>query len=257
MRLCRGRQWDIEVLKNATNVSDNVADLLSVRLQRLDQNTLNMLTIASALGYEFEFDLLHNIALSEGILVSKGSRKNLQRMLNEAISDRFIEKCGDDKYKHSHDQMQFWCFYELIGSTSDQEALHHRIGCASWSKIRSSGSTENDAIVYLAADHRNCGRAYVTCPEDTTHLRDLNILAGKRAMKKLGFHYASNWFQIAANLSDITTIWKTEYDLTVDLLAVTLKQSTSWDRSESASVYQRWLLNRRIFSRTDFVRTGP
>ena len=58
-------EWDIEKIESETTVADNVGELIVSKIQRLNQNVLEALKVASCLGRSFNCTVLRKILASE------------------------------------------------------------------------------------------------------------------------------------------------------------------------------------------------
>jgi predicted ATPase len=112
-------EWDIEKIESETTVADNVGELIVSKIQRLNQNVLEALKVASCLGRSFNCTVLRKILASElafqegvepneasssedsGWIIFKGS---VDRMLEIAISEGMIEN-SVHRYKFTHDKV--------------------------------------------------------------------------------------------------------------------------------------------------------
>jgi predicted ATPase len=209
----RSWDWDVDLILVTTNVSENVADLVSNRLKKLSVQHLEVLKISAVLGYEFDFNILYDVISLEGILKDHISTVELSIIISECVKDGFLEKYGENKYKHSHDRTQA-CLYSLIGSEEAVTALHVRIGTVLYS-LRDS--YPDFPLILLAADHWNRGSSHTHDMNQIANLRQLNYLAGKEAIFKQSFHQSVRYFEMYLSLSpDISLTWSNDYNEAFD-----------------------------------------
>jgi predicted ATPase len=205
----RSWAWDIERILVTTNVADNVAELVASRLNKLSTQSLEVLKIAAALCYEFDFNVLYDIVVSEGLLQETDSAAELRKIILTCVDECFLEKCGRNKYKHSHDRTQTY-LYSLIGSQEMTTALHMRIGVVLSHNIE---KYPDIPLTFLAADQWNKGSCHAQQMEQVIQLRQLNYLAGKEAMVRQSFHQAVSYFEMYLSLvNGGSLLWSTDYE---------------------------------------------
>jgi predicted ATPase len=203
-----------------TNVADNVAELVASRLNKLDLKAFAVLKIAAALSYEFDFNILYEIVISEGLLQEADPRAELKKIIKTCVDEFFLEKCGRNKYKHSHDRTQTY-LYSLIGSQDLTTALHLRIGVVLCHIIEKFPEIH---LTFLAADQWNKGSCHTHEVDQIQNLRQLNFLAAKEAMFRQSFHQAVTYFEKYLSLgNDGTILWSTSYEESFDFYCVFVK----------------------------------
>lgn len=82
---------DVERFQNETHVSENLADLVTSRLCTLEPKVLELLTVASALGYLLDMELLYRVAVSEKIITAD-AQNDMSIMMQTAVQHGFIER---------------------------------------------------------------------------------------------------------------------------------------------------------------------
>ena len=194
--------WDINRI-NEVDISDNMIDLLSQRIDDLPPDALDLLKIASCIGNHFDLEHLSMICkrpimdigntlwpvVRNEIIFPLDQRYKLMR-LNEndssAIKIRFA-------FQHNRIQQ---LIYSRIPE-SDRQSIHLEIGRQ---YARHLSHREEADFMFNTVNHMNKGRALIQDPSERLVLRDLNTQVGSKAMKSTAFSVASDYFRIAESL---------------------------------------------------------
>ena len=219
-------QWDIADI-HSRMITDNVVELLSDRLQRLDDETLAVMTMAAAIGSQFDLQTLAvsceksrkqtaaalSRAKAEGLIVPLGTAcleryggSDMEELL--ASSADHLLNCD---FRFSHDRIH-QAAYALI-SESERSMLHYRIG----KRLQQDTSlNEGGDHVFLVVDQLNAGRAMLTSELERMELAELNLSAGIRAKAGAVFAVALRYFKTGLELLE-ENCWEAYYDLALAL----------------------------------------
>jgi predicted ATPase/signal transduction histidine kinase len=192
-------QWDLAQIQ-ARNITDNVVELMTGKIQRLATTTQQILTLAAAIGNQFDLATLS--------VVSQQSHDWVKTQLWEALVDGLVVPVGE-KYKFVHDRLQ-QAAYSLLPE-GERPALHWRIGQSLWTE-----PTSLQERLFEVVDHLNQGSALVTTPEARISLVRLNLQAGQKAKSAMAYQSALAYLQTGISLL-ATASWETDYDLTLVL----------------------------------------
>ena len=104
-------KWDIEAVQNATDLSNNVVDVVSSRIRAVPENVCRLLKLAACLGYSVETQVLK--ALSGGVHSNEELKVDdfdaeselFEDILQRAVTENFLERSGES-LKFSHDRIQ-------------------------------------------------------------------------------------------------------------------------------------------------------
>ena len=169
-------EWDLDKIIEQTDVSDNVLELISVRLQDLDADTLSILQFAGFLGAttfdahllsEFfqDYEVQCSLSISEPI---SGVPFVVNYKLGQAVEEGILEKLEHKNcYKFSHGKLwqsattkrKFNFFEELIPQDDRKQQVHYHVGrvlrnlCISEKKCSTNLSV--DQLLQLATRHSN------------------------------------------------------------------------------------------------------
>lgn len=141
-----GWRWDREAIAVAAEVTDNVVELLLLRLNKLPQATRLALSKGSFIGNTFAQAQLAELCETEPNCIAT----DLQPALQENLVQRF-EREGT-MYRFQHDRVQE-AAASLIAA-GDAAALHLRIGETLLAELP---SIEREARIFEIAEHLNCG----------------------------------------------------------------------------------------------------
>jgi predicted ATPase len=234
-------EWNEKQIQAGTDVTDNVAMLLTGKIRHLPKELQSILQLAACLGFYFHVEFLEKLATSEGICANENGCSsdehteqkeatndfNFMELLELGCKENLIERVNDSlKYKFTHDRAQ-QAAYEMIPAGRDRDLLHWRIGKLLLKEQQdrvehaslSSSSTADDWILFAATDQLNRGSSVahelIVTEADRLALVDLNIEAGKKAVEKSAFSPGAEFFGKAIQL--LGSRWETEYDLCLEI----------------------------------------
>jgi len=222
-------QWNIAQIQ-AQDITDNVVELMLHKLNKLPENTQQILRLAACIGAEFNLDTLS--------IVCEKSHKTVFQDLLTAIQVGLIQPLSEldenlliQEYKFLHDRVQ-QASYILIDE-SQKQIVHLQIG------RNLLGKTLPDRLsdrLFEIVDHLNHGIELVTDQLERNEITRLNLIAGQKAKAAIAYSMAKKYLvRGRAWLADSS--WQTNYDLTLDLYLETtevaylcgeLEQVESW-----------------------------
>ncbi|MGV7219365.1 AAA family ATPase [Bradyrhizobium sp. UFLA05-112] len=193
--------WDVSRI-HAKRFSDNVLDLMSVKLRRLSGTTRNALGQLACLGSVAEIATM--------MVVHGESEEKIHATLREAVLAGLIFKV-DGAYKFLHDRVHE-AAYGLIPE-SDLAAAHLRIG-----RVLAAGTAadELEDKIFDIVNHLNRGVALIEAHDEREQVAGLNVLAGKRAKSSTAYASARNYLVQASKLSPLDA-WTSRYETTFEL----------------------------------------
>jgi PAS domain S-box-containing protein len=194
-------RWDIAKIQ-ARSVTDNVVDLLLVKLRRLPPSTQIAIFEMACLGSRVETTIL---AAAHG-----GAEKEVHAALGEAVQAGLIFR-SDRSYRFLHDRVQE-AGYALL--PAEQRAETH-LGIAR--RLSAALSEEESAErVFDLAGQWNRGAERITEAADAAASIRLNAMAGAKAKGSAAYASARAYYAAAvALLSD--DAWSARYDTALDL----------------------------------------
>jgi predicted ATPase/signal transduction histidine kinase/tRNA A-37 threonylcarbamoyl transferase component Bud32/ActR/RegA family two-component response regulator len=188
-----GWKWNIEHIE-AMNITDNVVDLMIGKLKKLPKDTQKVLSIAAAIGNNFELNILPIMTIDS---------------LLPAIQNNLIYEVND-KFIFSHDRVQ-QAAYALIDDNQKQN-IHLNIGRLLLENISAEQLEEN---IFDIIGHFNlCLQLIVD--NELEKIAELNLIAGKKAISSTAYAAALKYFQSGISCLNHDS-WKSQYDLTLEL----------------------------------------
>jgi serine/threonine protein kinase/serine phosphatase RsbU (regulator of sigma subunit)/tetratricopeptide (TPR) repeat protein len=143
----------------------DVLQLVIDRLGGLGRDTLEVLSCAAVIGFEFEVDAL--------IGALPGRKEHVHAALEEALRAGLIEWSGE-RYRFFHDRV----YEALLKRLSEEELRHLNQAIAEWLDRRGDGASSSEAAFALA---RHYGRGAVARSLKRVH--ETNLAAGIKALE--------------------------------------------------------------------------
>lgn len=199
--------WDATHIREQ-GPTENVSELMSMRLGRLPASTQEALAVAAGLGNQCEEATL-------AAVLGTGAR-DVQRRLAPAIEEGVLQRTSAtagraSRYRFLHDRVQ-QAAYALVPE-AERPALHLKVGRLLLAQFEGEA---RDARLFDIVDHINAGRAGLAEIADLTQLARLNLQAGQRAKVSAAFGPALRYLTIGIEaLGDDR--WNDEPDLTRSL----------------------------------------
>ncbi len=191
-------QWDLAHIQ-ARNITDNVVELMSGKLQKLPEETQQVLKLAACLGNSFELKTLATIA--------KTTVEVVQTHLWNALAEGLVITL-DNTYKFVHDRVQ-QSTYSLIPD-AEKPVLHRRIG-----RLLLQDKTCAKTRLFEVVDHLNSG-ATLLVDNERLQTAWLNLTAGERARMATAFDASLKYCVSGLQLLP-EDAWQTHYDLSLNL----------------------------------------
>jgi len=177
----------VEGQEHLTSIPEGVRDAIGRRLNRLSEGCNQVLTTASVVGREFDFNLLSS-------LNGEGTEDRLLEALEEALAARLIEEQGAGQYQFAHALIQETLSAEL--STLRRARLHATIAEA---LEEGYGATAEAHSAELA--HHFAEAATGAVNEKLVHY---SLLAGEQALAAYGWEDALTHYERGLVARDIS-----------------------------------------------------
>ncbi|ADG19317.1 multi-sensor signal transduction multi-kinase [Paraburkholderia atlantica] len=176
--------WDIQPIQSA-GYTDNVADLMSARLQRLPRDCLDILRDLACLG---NTATAHSLAI-----VRQATEDAIHLSLRSAVQQELVERIGN-AYRFSHDRVQeaAYCLTPDCARTETHLTLARRLS--------SHLSDENDDGLFEIASQFNRALSGVTSNEEREAVAEINLRAGIRAKRTAAYDAALRYLNAGAAL---------------------------------------------------------
>jgi predicted ATPase/signal transduction histidine kinase/CheY-like chemotaxis protein len=207
-------QWDIQAIKQL-NISDNVVELLSNNINRLSDETQELLKVSSVIGSTFSYRDL-SIFYANAIPTS---------LLDQLISKNYIESVDNSyeifksengevepifKFSHSEIWKAVYNFIEY----EKRDHYHLKFGTALQKEL--NRRNDNWDLLFKTVNHLNIVIYNITDNRERDDLFLLNIDAANIAMKSLAYDSAEIFLLAAISLRD-EEHWNSQYNEMLNL----------------------------------------
>jgi PAS domain S-box-containing protein len=189
--------WDLNRIR-AKGYTDNVADILVGKLNRLPTETQEALQQLGCLGNSTNFAMIP--------LVYQEPTDEIHRQLWEAVRTGLIFR-SEDSYRFLHDRVQEAAYY-LVSEKSRAEA-HLRIGTLMASRTPPDKLEEG---IFDIANQLNRGSHLITSIAERERVAEFNLVAGRRAKASTAYVSALSYLFAGRGLLTDET-WTRNYDL--------------------------------------------
>ncbi|BAY27855.1 multi-sensor signal transduction multi-kinase [Calothrix sp. NIES-2100] len=223
-------QWDIAKIQ-ASQITDNVVELMASRIQDLSVQAQQILKLAACIGNQFYLQTLsivykktaiqtaHDLweAIESGLILPLGNEEQLliaEDWANQETEGELkfpIENISSlISYKFLHDRVQ-QAAYCLIPENQKQ-IVHLQVG---YLLLRNNEYTLNEKIFDIV-NQLNFGIQLIINQSKRHELAELNLIAGKKAKASAAYSCAMNYLRVGMNLLESSS-WQEQYELTLAL----------------------------------------
>nr|WP_242055060.1 PAS domain-containing protein [Nostoc flagelliforme] len=202
-------QWNIAQIE-AQDITDNVVELLLIQLNKLPENTQQILQLAACIGAEFNLNTLAIVCEQSPKAISLDLLVAIQAGLIQPISE-LDENLLVQEYKFLHDRVQ-QAAYTLIDE-SQKLGVHLQIGHNLLEKTSPQQLAER---LFEIVDQLNYGTELISEQSQRNEIAKLNLQAGQKALAATAYEAAFKYFNAGLKLLDVES-WQREYDLTLVL----------------------------------------
>lgn len=194
-------------------MTDNVIDLMTQKIQRLSSQAQRVLTLASCIGNSFDGQTL--------AVVSEQSSADAADALNEAINEGLVLQTTNNggmngsesplSYVFLHDRVQ-QAAYALIPDEWKQ-LVHLAVGRLLLERQDVENAEEK---LFDVVRHLNLGSSLMVKEQERLALARLNLSAGQKAKASTAYAAALDYLKAGANLLS-EEHWESDYDLALAL----------------------------------------
>lgn len=206
-------QWDIAQIQ-AQNITDNVVDLMLIKLKQLPEVTQQILRLAACIGAEFNLDTLSIVCNQTPTTVFQDLLAAIQvgliQPLSELDPDLLIQE-----YKFLHDRVQ-QAAYALIDE-SYKQIIHLQIG----RNLLAKTLPERTDRLFETVAHLNHGIELVTDRSSRNEIAQLNLIAGQKAKAAIAYSVAKKYLATGREWLAVSS-WQ-DYELTLELYLETIE----------------------------------
>ena len=225
-------EWDAARIEKA-DITSNVVDLMTARIQKLPERTKRVLKLASCIGNRFDLDTLAiinekaavetahemNEALESGLIQPIGEGYRLAGYLDFLRDNTLFERLEHEiQYKFLHDRVQ-QAAYSLMGD--EYKGVHLKIGRLLLQKL---AEEEREERVFDIVNHLNSGIELIVGQAEKNKLAELNRQAGRKAKAATAYEIAFQYFNTGLKLLG-NNAWESNYVLTLEMNIETAEAS--------------------------------
>lgn len=190
-------QWDLSQIQ-ARNITDNIAQLMADKIQRLNKETQACLKFAACMGSRFNLEDLALVmkmelaetkeflsqAVDEGLLLPLDSELNLSFLRNG------IDHENAQEFQFCHDRVQ----QAAYGCIPDEEKrlAHATVGRR---LLQGTRRQEWEKKILNIVDQLNLGLEFITEEDERMQLAELNLIAGRKGHVSAAFEAGLKYFQ--------------------------------------------------------------
>ncbi|AFZ26731.1 putative ATPase [Cylindrospermum stagnale PCC 7417] len=215
-------QWSIEQIQNQ-GITDNVVDLMASKIQKLNEQTQQVLSLSACIGNSFNLETLAYAAeLSQretaqilGVAIAQGLILPMNNAHKSVVFDVPLPGSPTIEYKFVHDRIQ-QAAYSLLPQ-AEQIKTHWQVGqCL----LQMTSPEQLEYKIFDITNQLNLGKKLIKTQSEQDNLSRLNLMAGEKA--KASAAYEAAWRYLQTGLDLLTTdSWQTNYDLTLTLYSAT------------------------------------
>ncbi|MFN6468359.1 MAG: AAA family ATPase [Nostoc sp. SerVER01] len=248
-------QWSLKQIQTI-QITDNVIDLMSKKIEKLDSQTQKVIRLAACIGNQFNLDFLSIVnnksqaltsqelqpALQEGLIVPLNNNYKIPLLWSQdetstdtsEISAVFIPKYPElIPYKFLHDRVQ-QAAYSLIPE-ADKKKVHLQIGYFLLENFTEYQIKEN---IFKIVNQLNEGAELITKQLQRNKIAKLNLEAGKKAKASTAYEASLRYLETGLKLLGKNS-WKSHYRLTLEIYTETIEAfylNVKYEQAEELSV---------------------
>jgi predicted ATPase/GAF domain-containing protein len=221
-RDCRYWECDIAQVK-VRSLTDDVVEFMALQLQKLPDETQQVLKLAACIGNQFDLNTLAIVSEQAPIDAAITLWKALQEGLILPTSQVYkffqgeqveVTTVANPTYRFLHDRVQ-QAAYSLIPDPQKQ-ATHLNIGQL---LLRSTAPEQYEEHVFTIVNQLNIGTELIQDANQRQELAQLNLMASRKARTAAAYRSAANYVKTGIELLPETK-WQTQYDLTLALYQI-------------------------------------
>ena len=192
--------YELEKIR-ALAITENVADLIAQKLNRLDPATQRVVSCGAAIGSRFEIGVLASVA--------ECTPERAQSLLEAALRENLLVRNDNDstgQFAFQHDRVQ-QAAYALVPAAS-RPALNLTIGRT----LLNAAGEDTPGPLFEIVNHMNQGIALIESRAEKLRLAKLNLLAATRARNSTAYDLATRTCRSAIELLGWDA-WEENYPL--------------------------------------------
>ncbi|PRP79937.1 putative PAS/PAC sensor protein [Planoprotostelium fungivorum] len=216
-------KWVWESFQNLKSINDDVLQLMTERLYKLQQNTRDILSLAAAIGNRFDMMTLSALAdcsidlaadylwpaIKDELILMFGDEGSM------AFSNPILRRnAADARFQFSHDKVQ-QASYELT-ALEDRPKIHLKIGRA---LLKIVPSEQLDERLFDIMAHFGIAKDLIQDEEEKLQLAHLWVKTAERAKHSNAIQPAYEYISIASSMMPRDS-WTTHYELMLSIYKI-------------------------------------
>ncbi len=213
--------WNLDAIQQQ-EMTDNVVELMTRKIQKLPEETQHVLQLAACIGNQFDLQTVSMVYEHAPAMTLRHLWDALQEDLISVISGQLpVISQGESLltdgtplntgFRFLHDRIQR-AAYTLLGE-ADRQKAHVTIGRA---LLTNTPEADQEERMFEIVNHLNHGCTLITTSSEKTRLAELNLKAGRRAKASTAYQPAYRYLQHGLHCLD-TDCWQRQYQLTLTL----------------------------------------
>ncbi|KAF3363044.1 putative ATPase [Chlamydiales bacterium STE3] len=216
--------WDTEKIASL-NVSDNVVDLLILKLQKCSLETQKILKIASCVGTHFDVRLiariadkpLHDVmnflmeAIHDGFILPSEDALNYLWSDSKELTETLHYQSPSQAFRFQHDKILQAAY--IMAEPLERKNYHLKIGRILLQRYNGHQLEEH---IFEIITQLNQAAELITNEQERKNLSKMNFLAAQRAMRSVAYGTALGFLKTGLEFLP-TNKWDIEYQLTFDI----------------------------------------
>ena len=216
--------WQCEIAKiREIFVSNDVVEFMASQLQKMPENTKNVLQLAACIGNEFDLKTLAIVNEKSQAETASDLWKSLQEGLIIPIGEVYkffhesetleVEKSQEllVAYRFLHDRVQQAAYFLI--PENQKESTHLKIGQLLLSNTPAAQREEN---IFDIVNQLNIGAELIQSQTERDELAELNLIAGGKAKNSTAYAAAVKYLGAGRRLL-ATNSWQQQYALSLAL----------------------------------------
>jgi len=212
-------QWNLRQIQ-AQDITDNVVELMAIKVQKLGLATQELLKLAACIGNQFDLQTLATVSEQSPRKTATDLLPGIFNGLILPLSDAYklaesdvqgLAEAVTIEYRFAHDRIQ-QAVYSLIPE-ADKEAIHLQIGQL---LLQNTSLEKQELKIFEIVNQLNLGKQLINRQQERDELARLNLRVGQKAKKSTAYQTAFNYLQVGLSLLE-EDCWKQQYDLTLKL----------------------------------------
>ncbi|MEG5136828.1 MULTISPECIES: trifunctional serine/threonine-protein kinase/ATP-binding protein/sensor histidine kinase [unclassified Microcoleus] len=211
--------WECDITQiNALAITDDVVEFMAVQLQKLSDETQQMLKLAACVGNQFDLNTLAIVSEKSPTDTATALWKALQEGLILPTSQvyKFFQDAdrtdtqsdANPNYRFLHDRVQ-QAAYSLIPQ-NQQKHIHFKIG----KRLQARYADNLEDVLFEIVNHLNLGVDFIEIDSEREELAHLNLRALEKAMTATAYKAAVIYFQQGIDLLK-DNCWESQHTMTL------------------------------------------